>query len=496
MARKNRPSRQPDLVRYHLTPEEALSLERPGEAIPLVDRPLRQHEWGVTPGEGGPEVLTAISGERGQGRFIFGGTGEFRGGTYKDVLDPANLPRHDSGTYEERRKAASTLRGLESERTRPSPTHAMGLQAAEVIPFPASTKVQNPSGVKDTIAETGIPPTMLTELSGVLQTGVAENTRDTSIREKQRQKRPTEHYLSSKGTGGRKGKLRSRLSRPRSPDSEVIITSRADFHSGVNPPSTRFTVAHELGHGMHHLSSHLETGEDYPFQWGPPRGTGGGPKRRGASPHLEGVADAFAEMYHSPDAPVDETDDLGYSVNSPVWQGDGDDPALKHVYETTRLHTKATGATEGLENALGSRAVKPILGIMERLTNPNSAYVRTSYATRADMGGANWVRTRTPYDYNTPEGGRWIDSTSYEFPTERSVTAGRDLWDKVIQNVAVGTPRRAAVRPSHGRQLSLGLEGSPDIDLVEQPWESTKEARRAGEEHLNRIKSDLKTWLL
>ena len=119
---------------YNITPEKALALPVPPTATPFVDRPARMKEWGVAPTSEGPKTLqvdfdpqgAGQSGPdkqrsesytlaEGQGQFIFGQEGK-----WKDTVDPANLPRDPSEASVARRAAASTLPGLESERTRPS----------------------------------------------------------------------------------------------------------------------------------------------------------------------------------------------------------------------------------------------------------------------------------------------------------------------------------------------------------------------------------------
>ena len=84
----------------------------PPKATPFVDRPGRSGEWGVVPTkEEGP--LQIDSGDpSGQGQFIFpSDPNSKRLDEWRDVVDPANLPRGEIGTPAERREAAGGIKG-------------------------------------------------------------------------------------------------------------------------------------------------------------------------------------------------------------------------------------------------------------------------------------------------------------------------------------------------------------------------------------------------
>lgn len=500
---------------YSLTPDKALSLTVPPKATPFVDRPARMHEWGVAPTSEGPKNLQvdfdpqspeALSGpdkERpgsytlaeGQGQFIFGQEGK-----WQDTVDPANLPRNSSGTAEERREAAGGISGLDSERTRPNVLKEIArnitpiYQYKELIRPP--TEVRDPSHVKDMFAESGMPPAHI-EAMGIAGTAIKENSRKLSVMNK---------FLGS-GTMGE-----GKWDRPRDfydtvndklePDSAINITSRSGFHSGGDATTPTDVLVHESGHALHDMVSGVDA-------LSKPRSvTGianlnrafwaGGPRAAsGEDPHKEGVADAYRAMYTTPEGPKGADDperEMGYGIANKAWRDE--DPVMKHAYETTRVHTMGGSEPEllGMEPARKGR--DPVMGTLQRLVNPDSDYVRTMYGTRKFEGGADLVSEKPPpFDFDAPV----VEDTTWGSGGDNSVrwkTAGRDYADNVLSKVQVEPAHLADPGGFRGEQQSLFPEIVPPQDLRENVRELDVENQRSGEDHLNRVKSNLKTWLV
>jgi len=481
---------------YNLTPEQALSLPVPPKATPFVDRPPRMHEWGVAPTSEGPTVLESEVPEvaSGQGEFIFGQQDK-----WKDTIDPANLPKADSGTAEQRREVAGRLGGLKSERKRPNTLKELVRHISYKSAWAPPTEVRNPAHVKDMIAESGIPPEHLTYLEE-MGTTIKENTRKLSLMDKFRDSdRPRDFYTS--------------VDKKLEPGSEIGLTSQSGFHSGAGyfasalgagTTTPKDTVAHESGHAMHDFVSRVADGP-HGFWYEGPRAVGG------EQPHKEGVADAYREMYTEPSGPTDPMDPdraTGYGIYSAKWEKD--DPVLKHDYETTRLQTMG-GSTERGYVSLGpgldtiepsSMGQRPVMGTLERLLSPDSDYVRTMYGTRKFEGGADLVPAgrEAPFDFegNTDYGTDY-DDTSWTDKGVRWKTAGRDYTDDVLSKVQVGPAPQAGDEGTfdhRGVQQSMFPEIAPHVDLRENVRHGTEENQRSGEDHLNRVKSNLKTWLV
>ena len=485
---------------YNLTPEQALSLDVPPPATPFVDRPARMHEWGVAPTSEGPKILQVdfdpegpgLAGpekERsesytlaeGQGQFIFGNEGK-----WKDTVDPANLPRESSGTYEERRAAASNISGLESERTRPNPIKEVARHVSYKNFWAPPTEVRNPSHVKDMFAESGMPPSHIEALAG-MGTVVKENSRKLSIRNKLKETgtmgegkwdRPRDHY--------------SHIDNQLEPISEVSITSKSGFHSGGKATTPKDVLVHEAGHALHHQSSEVDallTGSSLKLAFWPGRQAAGG-----ENPHKEGVADAYREMYSSPEGPKGSQDperEQGYGIAHETWRNE--DPVMKHEYETTRLHTMGGSDKAPLGMEPARKGHNPVMSTLRRLVNPDSDYTRTMYGTRKFEGGADLIGEPTaasPYD---------VEDTAWSTGGADSVrwkTAGRDYADNVLSRVQVEPANLVDPGVFRGEQQSLSPEIVPHQDLRENVRELDTENQRAGEDHLNRVKSNLKTWLV
>lgn len=447
------------------------------------------HEWGVAPTSEGPTTLESEVPEAasGQGQFIFGQQGK-----WKDTIDPANLPKGDSGTAEQRREIAGRLGGLESERTRPSRLKEFARHMSYKSAWAPPTEVRNPAHVKDMIAESGMPPEHLTYLEE-MGTAVKENTRKLSLMDKlSDSERPRDFYTS--------------VSEELVPGSEISLTSKSGFHSGAGyfgkgTTSPKGTVVHEAGHAIHDVVSRVHDGK-YGFWDEGPRAVGG------EQPHKEGVADAYREMYTDPSGPkgpMDPDRATGYGIYGSAWEKD--DPVLKHEYETTRLQTMGGSEERGyvsLGEGLGtiepaSMGRKPVMGTLERLLSPDSEYVRTMYGTRKFEGGADLVPAgrEAPFDFegNTDYGTDY-DDTSWTDKGMRWKTAGRDYADSVLNRVQVEPAHLVDPGEFRGEQQSLFPERVPHQDLRENVRHGVEENHRSGEEHLNRVKSNLKTWLV
>jgi hypothetical protein len=513
---------------YTMTDEEALGLKSAGEAIPFVDRPAFQGEWGIT--EEGKHREQGSS--YGQGRFLLGNIGEEegawrvdtkggidppqgqKGSQWQNILDPANLPRHDMGTPESRREMAGMIGGLESERTKPNPLKQLGRALIGKGLWAPSQEVRDPKGVKDTLAQSGMPPEVM-EYLAYGGTEVKENTRDLTMRESLDAKDPAvdvemgpiAHYKPAKGPS-RRDKRKKGPYATSTPVSEAHITTGPSFYSGSKMEADKpETLVHELWHGYHDQVTRLQFGQadasirmrDLPY------GTGG--ERGWADPHKEGFADAGAELYTSTDTPLgaEELQRNRYGIDSDIWKGPGDDSSVKHAYETMRLHTKSTEATLGPEDE--SMGQKPVAGILRRLGG-SDPHTRTAYATRVGRGGADTVTTEKPdkpFDYEkSSKELRWVSDAEFENDNVVWKTAGQDLMDSVLskefkveakQSPSMIRRLDADTDTKHGRpgvQTSLGW--APEVDMNEQDTMTQVESVRGGEEHLKRVISDWGTW--
>ncbi len=515
---------------YNITPKQALDLPVPPTATPFVDRPARMKEWGVAPTSEGPKTLqvdwdpqgAGKSGPdkqrpesytlaEGQGQFIFGQEGK-----WKDTVDPANLPRDPSGTAEERRAAASTLPGLESERKRPSRIKEFGRHMSYKNLWAPPREVRDPSHVKDLFAESGMPPAHI-EAMGLSGTSIRENTRKLSLKQK----------LKSEGTMGegkwdRPRDSYSTVDKHLEPTSEMNITSRSGFHSGggyrgsgATTPGP--TVIHESGHALHDMVSSMDALKTFGRYMKGAFWNSGPRAASGEDPHKEGVADAYREMYATPEGPkgaMDPDRQVGYGIAAQAWRNE--DPVMKHAYETTRLHTmggseragtgppgskpeKPDKALFGMEPARKGR--DPVMGTLKRLVNPDSDYVRTMYGSRKFEGGADTIGEKVaaePFDFDAPS---YEDTTWTEFgggvaADVRWKTAGRDYADTVLSKIQVESANLTDPGGFRGEQQSLLPEIVPPQDLRENVRELDAENQRSGEDHLNRVKSNLKTWLV
>jgi hypothetical protein len=103
------------------------------------------------------------------------------------------------------------------------------------------------------------------------------------------------------------------------------------------------TFVHETGHAIHHIESDPE------FTRGPLH----------PNPHLEGVAVGY-ELLHAPDTESmdpSRTIESGYHINFNTWSEPSGtpeatniiDPAERHLYETTKMHTLSTYGDTGTE---------------------------------------------------------------------------------------------------------------------------------------------------
>lgn len=481
---------------YTLTPSEVGQLSDPGEAMPFVDRPAFPGEWGVTERpeweSGGPDLIESGTGEaqgrgmhqpKGQGQFIFGEIGQ-----HKQVIDPANLPRRDMGTPETRRAAAGRIKGLGSERTGYNVLKQIGRWASYKQLYAPPTEVRNPSGLKDTIAQSGFPPEILDALAeGGAE--VKENTRWLTNREQLRAgpgDSPRAHFKQERKLN-RWDRLRGK-SRTDEPVNEPTLTTGLGLFTGAAKEIDEGDVVlHEMaGHSYQDVVTKALHGQRGPIDvGGSPHGTGSSE----GNPHKEGFSDAMSELYTSTDTPLgaDEEQRRRYGINAPEWRGPGDDSIIKHVYETTRLSTKATEATQGPEDlTMGKYS---LLGTLQRLTDPDSAYTRTMYGTQQSEGGADTVAGEhdmsEPFDYDKPV---------------QSKRAGRDFDDAVLaQGIKVVSEWPEGGGPTdRGTQLALGPESegwAPEVDMNEQPTMSMEDAVRGGEEHLKKVVANLQTWI-
>ena len=506
----------------------------PPKATPFVDRPGRSGEWGVIPtkeGAGWPKDGEPIDGPlvidsgdpSGQGQFIFpSDPNSKRLDEWRDVVDPANLPRGEIGTPAERREAAGGIKGLESERTRPNVLKEI---ARNITPFDTiikpATEVRNPSHVKDLYAQSGLPTTYIEALAGQTpQLEIKENTRDLSFKEKWQAgmaqveggKAPEGHteprdYYRSTRTKVRKGDRPNKVT----DISEIHQTSRVGWHSGTAEPSTGRTLVHETGHALSDLVSRAK---GWYATRGDPRG------HKGASPHEEGIADAVSEMYSTPEGPTapNSPDSPNiYGIGAGDWRGD--DPLFRHSYESTRLHTMGNMGTGDLpELETQSQGKHPAKGILQRLTNPENPYVRTMYGTSYHQGGADMYGEEVPFDQDAPDIGRTGEAQPTRY-VERDnaqrqwTTAGRDFSENVLNKVQVSPARSDMERYGsyeegltdihgnkrgefRGEQQSMFPDTVPHQDLRENVRDIDAEHQRSGEDHLNRVKSNLKTWLV
>jgi len=130
------------------------------------------------------------------------------------------------------------------------------------------------------------------------------------------------------------------------------------------------------------------------------------------------------------------------------------------------------------------------------------------YGTRKFEGGADLIGEKEgPFDFDAPvEDTTWTEAGGGIADDVRWKTAGRDYADNVLNKVQVSPalgelqqwdagmlPREVEFR---GKQQSLFPEIVPPQDLRENVRELDAENQRSGEDHLNRVKSNLKTWLV
>jgi hypothetical protein len=377
-------------------------------------------------------------------------------------------------------------------------------------------EVRNPSHVKDLFAESGMPPSHIEKMVEAGAT-MGENTRRLSLGQK----------LKRKGTMGegewdRPRDFYSTVDKKLEKVSEINITSKSGFHSGggylgSGATTPGDTVIHESGHALHDMVSGLDALKTFGRHMKGAFWKSGPRVSSGEDPHKEGVADAYREMYETPESPkgaMDPERDMGYGIANQAWRGGsgwGEDPVMKHVYETTRLHTmggservgpgppgppgskpeEPAKALFGMEPARKGR--RPVLGTLKRLVNPDSDYARTMYGTRKFEGGADLIGEKEgPFDFDAPAN----EDTSW---TERDVrwkTAGRDYAENVLSKVQVESANLTDPGGFRGEQQSMFPEIVPPQDLRENVRELDAENQRSGEDHLNRVKSNLKTWLV
>ena len=514
---------------YNITAKKALELNVPPPATPYVDRPARTKEWGVVGTSEGPETLHTTytfpedheaAGETwslagGQGQLLFGDVG-----AWEDTIDPANLPRHSSGTAEERRAAASEIPGLESERTRPSRLKEFARHMSYKNIWAPPREVRDPSHVKDLLAESGMPPGHI-EAMAVSGTQFKENSRRLTLKQK----------IKGEGTMGegkwdRPRDFYSTVDKKLEPLSEVNITSRSGFHSGGTFQGTGATtpgdvVVHESGHALHDMVSGVDALNVFGRYMKGAFWSSGPQAATGEDPHKEGVADAYREQYASPEGPKSPADpdrQVGYGIAAEAWRNE--DPVMKHAYETTRLHTmggselahpgppgppgskpeEPAKALLGMEPARKGR--DPVLGTLKRLVNPDSDYVRTMYGTKQAEGGADTIGERVNMEaYDEPP--VMYDDQKWAGNGMVWTTAGRDYAENVLSNIQISPALNYmdllaphSTPPWRGEQQSLFPDIVPHHDLRENVRDLDVEEQRAGEEHLNKVKSNLKTWLV
>ena len=101
-----------------------------------------------------------------------------------------------------------------------------------------------------------------------------------------------------------------------------------------------------------------------------------------------------------------------------------------------------------------------------------------------------------PFDFegNTAYGTDY-DDTSWTNKGRRGKTAGRDYADSVLSRVQV-KQHAPSWGTSVGTQRSMFPDIAPHVDLRENDRHGVEENQRSGEDHLNRVKSNLKTWLV
>jgi hypothetical protein len=345
-------------------------------------------------------------------------------------------------------------------------------------------------------AESGMPPSHIEALAVPVAgpgTAIKENSRKLSIRNKLNETgtmgegkwdRPRDHYSS----------LDDQLETV----SEVSITSKSGFHSGGKATTPTDVLVHESGHALHHQASAedaLVTGYEPVERAFWPGALAAGNE----NPHKEGVADAYREMYSSPEGPKGSQDperEQGYGIAHEAWRNE--DPVMKHEYETTRLHTMGGSEDGFLGMEPARKGNNPVMGTLRRLVNPDSDYTRTMYGTRRFEGGADLIgepSAASPYDFAAPavEDTAWSTGGAYSV---RWKTAGRDYADSVLSRVQVEPAHLVDPGVFRGEQQSLFPEIVPHQDLRENVRELDTENQRSGEDHLNRVKSNLKTWLV
>ena len=406
---------------------------------------------------------------------------------WQDTVDPANLPKAPSGTPEERRAAASGIGGLESERKRPSQLKEFGRIMTYKNFWAPPTEVRDPSHVKDLFAESGMPPAHI-EAMGINRVTIKENSRKLSLRQKLMQEgtmgegkwdRPRDHY--------------STVDKKLEKVNEINITSKGGYHSGGEATTPGDVVVHESGHALHDMVSGLDALDTFGKYMRGAFWDSGPRAASGEDPHKEGVADAYREVYSTPEGPkgpMDPDRETGYGIDAKAWKGE--DPVMKHAYETTRLHTMG-GSEEGLLGMEPARkGRKPVLGTLKRLGNPDSDYVRTMYGTRTFEGGADLTTESVPFDRDPP----LLEDTKWQDGSTRWKTAGRDYADNVLSRIQVDPAHFTDPGGFRGEQQSMFPEIVPHQDLRENVKKVDEETQRSGEEHLNRVKSNLKTWLV
>tara|TARA_Y100001951_G_C11293045_1_gene273566 strand:- start:341 stop:1795 length:1455 start_codon:yes stop_codon:yes gene_type:complete len=484
--------------------------------MPFVDRPGRSgrsglpgeqdtgDEWGMVPTDEGPSFISETTKKAravGQGRMIFGDTVAQTGSApWLEAIDPKNLPRADIGTSEERREAASSLGGLKSDRQRPNILKEIARSVSGMQLLKPSREVRNPRGVKDLISRTRLPPAWIKALGKQdAPLTVRENTRDLSIKEKVFTKSPSTNerpwgsipvdFYTSNTYDEEQKKLHN----------EIHITSKGGFHTGAARPSTVETVTHELGHGLSDMMSRASEEEKVISMQSGPR------TAKGSDPHEEAIADAVTEMY-GPKGPA-----WSFSGDRPAIYGfdggwKGEDPLVRHSYETTKLKHKATmGEGSEPKGEAHSEGLDPQYGTLKRLTDPDSPYVRTMYSTRYQQGGADYVELKeedVPWREQEKEDIEFDLIRTLGLPNRGSpnrnysINAGTDYRENVLNKIQIEPAVSNMGGPFRGEQQSMFPDIVPHQDLRENVRELDAENQRSGEDHLNRVKSNLKTWLV
>ena len=124
------------------------------------------------------------------------------------------------------------------------------------------------------------------------------------------------------------------------------------------------------------------------------------------------------------------------------------------------------------------------------------------YGTKQAEGGADTIGERVNMEaYDEPP--VMYDDQKWAGNGMVWTTAGRDYAENVLSNIQISPALNYmdllaphSTPPWRGEQQSLFPDIVPHHDLRENVRDLDVEEQRAGEEHLNKVKSNLKTWLV